>query len=506
MVDGPIDATQGSSFSRIPNRVFSRRLRTLSVLMPVYNERATLETIIKRVLAVELPLKLELVVVDDASTDGSWDILRKLASQDGRIVALRHDKNGGKGTAVRTAIANMKGDVAVVQDADLEYDPREYPRLLAPILEGKAEAVFGSRFTGASRRVRLFWPSVANKLLTLFSNAMNNMTLTDMETCFKMVRADVLRHLNLKAQSFTIEPELVTRLAQWGARIYETPINYFGRTYAEGKKIRAHDAIKACWELIRARVLDRRFTTHPGIYAQSIAGRANTSNRHLFEKMRPFLGQRVLEVGAGIGNVSRLLLDRGKLLLVDSEPLYVSGLHDRFGHLENVQVYEGDLSQDGDFDAWQAESPDTIVCCNVLEYLEDEAGILQKFYRTLAPGGHVVMVVSAEPACDMGMNPAWRPFRRYGEVELCERVRAAGFDIAHVESFHKLGSFRWWFGERISGIGRWRPSQTVGWGRWPWLYKLFERAPGIPKMSLLVVGYKPTAANSAQGNAAPTSG
>ncbi len=256
-------------------------IRKLSVLIPLYNERWTLETIIRRVLAVPLDLELELIAVDDGSSDGSWEELQRVAGEDARIHAFRHDHNRGKGAAIRTAIDHMTGDVAVVQDADLEYDPNDYPRLLAPIRDGRADAVFGSRFAGETHRVLYFWHSLGNKLLTLLSNMANNINLTDMETCYKMVRADVLKDLCLKSNTFTLEPELTCRLAQWGARIFEVPISYSGRTYLEGKKIKAIDGIKTLWEIIRCRVFDTRFTHHTGLYVLKSVARTRRYNRWL---------------------------------------------------------------------------------------------------------------------------------------------------------------------------------------------------------------------------------
>ena len=200
------------------NALCRRCVRKLSVLVPLYNERWTLATIIRRVLAVPLDLELELIVVDDGSSDGSWEELQRVAAADPRIRTFRHDRNRGKGAAIRTAIAQMTGDVAVVQDADLEYDPNDYLRLLAPIRDGRADAVFGSRFAGETHRVLYFWHSVGNKLLTMLSNMANDVNLTDMETCYKMVRADVLRRLRLRSNTFTLEPEITCRLAQWGAQ------------------------------------------------------------------------------------------------------------------------------------------------------------------------------------------------------------------------------------------------------------------------------------------------
>lgn len=225
----------------------------LSVVIPCYNEARTVEKLLRQVR--EVPLRLEVVVVDDGSTDGTRDLLPRL-EEEGLIDQLVfHEQNGGKGTALRTGFARATGDVVVVQDADLEYDPAELPYLLAPILRGQADAVYGSRFLGGPHRVLFFWHSVGNRFLTLLSNMFTDVNLTDMETCYKMVRRDLLQSLPLSAQRFGIEPELTARLAQSGARIYELPISYHGRSYAEGKKIGWKDGVSALWSIVKYNML-----------------------------------------------------------------------------------------------------------------------------------------------------------------------------------------------------------------------------------------------------------
>ncbi|MFZ9897996.1 MAG: glycosyltransferase family 2 protein [Gemmatimonadaceae bacterium] len=221
----------------------------LSVLIPVYNERATIDRILDAVHAVPIPK--EVVCVDDASTDGTGERLAALHAA-GRIdVLVRHDRNRGKGAAIRTALAASTGDVVIVQDADLEYDPADWPGLLAPIAAGKADAVFGSRFLGGPHRVLYFWHSVGNWVLTLLSNMLTNVNLTDMETCYKAIRGDLARSLPLTSDRFGFEPEVTARLVQAKARIYEVPISYSGRTYAEGKKISWRDGVAAVWHILR---------------------------------------------------------------------------------------------------------------------------------------------------------------------------------------------------------------------------------------------------------------
>ena len=225
----------------------------LSVLIPVYNEAQTVARLVERVRAV--PLSLEVIAIDDGSTDGSAAILAELHAAGLVDHFERQAVNRGKGAAIRAGIARATGDVVVVQDADLEYDPMELPGLLEPIRAGRADAVYGSRFQGGPHRVLYFWHSVGNALLTLLSNMFTNLNLTDMETCYKLVRADVLKTLPLTADRFGFEVEVTARLAQAGARIWELPISYSGRTYAEGKKITWRDGAAALLHILRYNLL-----------------------------------------------------------------------------------------------------------------------------------------------------------------------------------------------------------------------------------------------------------
>ena len=228
----------------------------LSIVIPVYNEVSTLQELVRRVIAVDVGMAKELVLVDDGSTDGTRELYDGVRSEhaDQEIRVLLHERNQGKGAALRTGFGQVAGDVVLVQDADLEYDPADYPRLLAPILDGRADVVYGSRFVGGeAHRVLFFWHMLGNRFLTLLSNVFTNLNLTDMETCYKVFRAQVLQQLEIRSDRFEFEPEITAKVARAGCRVYEVGISYAGRDYSEGKKITWHDGVKAIAAILRFR-------------------------------------------------------------------------------------------------------------------------------------------------------------------------------------------------------------------------------------------------------------
>ena len=226
----------------------------ISVLMPVYNEVETIKEIVSRVQKIEL--EKEIIIVDDYSTDGTREHLREISQTHENVTVLYHDHNQGKGAALRTGFRALAGDIVIIQDADLEYDPNDYPLLLEPILDGRADIVYGSRFLGGPHRVLFFWHYLGNKFLTLLSNILTNLNLTDMETCYKVFKKEVLHEIKIKSNRFGFEPEFTAKIAKKHFRIYETAISYSGRTYAEGKKIGWKDGIKAVFAILWFRFFD----------------------------------------------------------------------------------------------------------------------------------------------------------------------------------------------------------------------------------------------------------
>src|SRR6478672_13686681 len=360
----------------------------LSILMPVYNERTMVERCISGVLAAPLPENMdrELIVVDDHSADGTYDILQRLAAAQPAIRLFRHEVNRGKGAAVRSAIQQATGDFSLIQDADMEYDPAEYPRLMRPLLDGRADAVFGSRYlAGEQTRILPFWHSMINKFLTLVSNMFSNLNVTDMETCYKVFRTDLLKSIPVRSNRFGFEPEITMKVSKRKLRVYEVPISYHGRTYEEGKKIGWKDGAKALGVILYFWVIDDLYAENYGRgLLNSLTGTPQYQS-WITRVLRPHLGITVLEIGAGLGNWTGRLMGK-KLLYVagEKDPLYLHALRNRFLRTPNVTVCELDPEKPSDYQQW-AEKFESALCVNLLESVEDPESVIASLTGCLKP-------------------------------------------------------------------------------------------------------------------------
>ncbi len=460
--------------------------------MPVYNERLTLEAIVRRVMSIDVPLEIELVVVDDGSKDGSRDILNRLAAEDPRIKLFFQPKNMGKGAAIHTALEKMSGDIAIIQDADLEYDPAEIPQLIQPILDGKADAVFGTRFSGSEcRRVLYYWHSVGNKMLTWLTNIICDLDFTDMETCYKAIRTDILKQTRLRCTDFGLEPELAIRLAQWGVRLYEVPISYQGRTYQEGKKITWKDGVKALIVIFRTGILDKVFTTHDGFYLLRHMDKMTAFNNWQFDRMKQHIGRHVLEFGCGIGTLTAYMLDRDRLVSTDIDPFYIEIVSRRFRHIKDFGVLPVNLALPEDYAKISGMEFDTIVSVNVLEHLENDQEVLETMFNALTAGGKAIINVPQHPGLFSGLDKSVGHHRRYTVQDIETKMLKAGFEIAETSQFNRFASLGWFVSGKLLGQTSVKTGQMKLYNTLVPLAKLIEKLSFWPAMSLIVVGRKP---------------
>jgi glycosyltransferase involved in cell wall biosynthesis len=422
------------------------------VVIPVFNERLLVAALLERVLAAEIGglSAVEVLVVDDGSVDGTREIVRELAGREPTVRLIEHDRNQGKGAAVRTGIAQARGDLIVFQDADLEYDPADLARLVEPFLAGAADVVYGSRFLAREKgRVLSFRHALGNRLLTWLSNWLTDLNLTDMETCYKMFRADLLRSIPIRSNDFAMEPEITAKVAKRGFRVVEVPISYSGRSYREGKKIGWRDGIKAVATMLRFWLRNDLYAEdeHRSHILHSLAG-ARRYNRWMADAVRERVGRRVLEVGAGIGNVTHWLLPRDRYVATDTNPHYLTYLRNFATGKPYLEIREADLSRPADFEAW-AETFDTVVCLNVLAFLDDPVGALRILHRTLAPGGRLLLYVPRGRRLFSTLDRVLGHRRRYDRETLEAELAAAGFEVESVGHFNRWAVPGWWVNGKL---------------------------------------------------------
>jgi len=490
-------------------------MTSLSVLVPVYNEQHLVTTSLARLQVLETSPHLErvqVVVVNDCSKDGTAAVLKGFAEErgiawqeDGPLhegvrlrghgrmgkiewVFLEHVANGGKGMAIRTALAEADGEISVIHDADLEYHPKDLLRIVKVFVEEQADAVFGSRFAGGeARRALLFRHELGNRLLTFLTNWVTNVNLTDMETCYKAVRTDLLKSIPLRSNDFRMEPELTIKLAKREARIFEVPISYSGRTYQEGKKINWRDGLKALWAILRFWVTDEIYSQDAhGSQILSRLARAPRFNAWMADTIRPFCGQKVLEIGSGTGNLTRRLIPRGVYVASDINPLYLQSLRSLTADRPYLDVTLTDVTEGHSFPKIEGGF-DTVVCLNVIEHVDDDKGALENVRAVLSEKGRAIVLVPQGPELFGTLDEILGHKRRYTEATLRVLAVESGFEVKEVLRFNRVGTAAWWLNGKLLRRRSFGLLQIVALNVLTPLFRLVDRALPFPPLSLIAV-------------------
>jgi len=429
--------------------------------------------------------------VDDGSTDGSTDIVEELARlHPDKIRLTRHPVNRGKGAAVRTAIHLARGKFAIIQDADLEYDPREYPKLLGPLLEGNADAVYGSRFQSAGERLVLyFWHAFANVILTTVSNIAADLNLTDMGTGYKAFRVGLVKTIPLRSKRFGIEPEITIKLAQRQARIYEVPVRYHGRTYEDGKKIGFLDALQALFVILRFWVT-RDIYLDPGSRILDTLSHTPRFNEWMADTIRPFVGSSVLELGAGIGTLTGQLARRQRrYVATDVESEYLARLHARFQGRRNLQIQRCDLTNPEDFTPF-AQKMDTVICLNVVEHVHDDRSALANIASTLIDGGRAIILVPEGQSVYGTLDEVLGHHRRYTKEDLRTKMESAGMRVERMICFNRVTRPAWYINGKLLKKRAFGRFQLWIFDRLVWVWRRIDSFLPWSPVSLIAVGIK----------------
>ena len=433
---------------------------SLTILVPAYNERYLIGESLGRLKILEAESHLsgiEVIVIDDGSTDGTALLLENfknnLASGSGRNISwsfLRHEANRGKGAAIETGLAQATGDYTIVHDADLEYDPADIGRLARIALANDADAVFGSRFVGSEvRRVLMYRHQVGNKLLTFACNLASNLNLTDIWTGYKLIRTWLLKSIPLESTGFEIEAELTIKLAKRDARIFETPIRYYGRNYEEGKKITWRDGLRGLWAIARFTLSDRVFREDEyGSQILGRLGRARRFNLWMADTIRPYCGEQVLEIGSGVGNLSRTLVPRSTYVASDINPLYLQTLRNLEFNRPYLKASYCDINEARSFTVPEA-GYDTVICLNVIEHVEDDRAALNNIRAVLSEHGWALILVPQGPWNFGSLDEVLGHRRRYTHSSLTQLAEQCGMRIEKLIGFNRIGSIAWFLNGRL---------------------------------------------------------
>ncbi|HEX9287902.1 MAG TPA: glycosyltransferase [Anaeromyxobacteraceae bacterium] len=483
-------------------------MTSLSVLVPVYNEEHLVAASLARLDVLEkspVLSRVQVVVVDDCSRDGTPQVLERFQRErEGRAskidwLFLRHEKNGGKGKAIQTALARAECELSVIHDADLEYNPKDLLEIVRVFEEEGADAVFGSRFAGgAARRVLLFRHELGNRLLTFLTNVATNLNLTDMETCYKAVRTDLLKSIPIVSNDFRLEPELTIKLAKREARIFEVPISYAGRTYQEGKKINWRDGVKALAAIVRFSLSDEVYVRDE--HGSQILGRlarAPRFNAWMADTIRPFCGTRILEIGSGTGNLTRRLIPRRRYVASDINPLYLHTLGTLTSDRPYLDAQFCDVTDLASFPRVEGGF-DTVIALNVIEHVEGDREALANIRSVLAPDGRAIVLVPQGEALFGTLDEVLGHKRRYSERGLRRLAEEAGYTVREVIRFNRVGTPAWWLNGKLLKRRDFGLLQVVALNALTPLFRLIDASLPFAPLSLIAV-LEPAGAGAAHG-------
>jgi len=470
---------------------------TLSVLVPVYNEEHLVAASLGRLMCLaDSPFldRVQIIVVNDGSSDRTSGAISQFkeflaSSPHDKLhwLFVQHEKNKGKAAAIHTALSAATEELCVIHDADLEYHPGDLKKMVEVFLAEQADAVFGSRFLVSEyRRVLFFRHELGNRFLTLLCNLVSDLNLSDMETCYKMVRTSLLKSIPLNGKGFEIEPEITIKLAKRGARIFEVPIRYAGRTYEEGKKISWRDGLRAVSAIFRFSLSDQIYVED--VYGSQILGRLNRAPRFtkwMADVIRPYVGQRVLEIGAGTGNLTAQLIPRLLYWATDINPLYLM-------YLENVGRNRPYMRV-GFTDAEKAETYpkdqtfDTVICLNVVEHLANDRGALLNIQSVLDGGGRAIILVPCGPGLFGTLDVVLGHQRRYTRETLEKLIISTSFELEKMIEFNHVGVVAWWVNgqllrRRIFGLWQIKTLNVMT----P-LFRAIDKVLPLPPLSLIAV-------------------
>ncbi len=470
---------------------------SLSVIVPAYNEQHLVVASIDRLRLLGQAEHLErvkVIVVDDGSSDGTAPALEKYCrslrdAPTAKVewIFLRHPSNQGKAAAIRTGLSRADTELTTFHDADLEYHPQDLVKMSQVFLQEPADAVFGSRFlAGDYRRVLFFRHEIGNRLLTLMCNIVTDLNLTDMETCYKMVRTELLKSIPLLGKRFEIEPEITIKLAKRHARIFEVPIRYSGRTYREGKKIGLKDGFRAIGAIARFACSDHVYVEDE--YGSQILGRLNRAPRFtqwMADVIRPYIGERVLEIGAGTGNLTLELIPRKLYWASDINPHYLSYLQNLIPDHPYLHVGYTDGEKHDSYPL--EETFDTVICLNVIEHLENDSGALRNIWDVLEENGRAIVLVPCGPKLYGTLDEVLGHHRRYTKAQIADLAARTGFQLESLLLFNRAGSPAWWLNARLlrrKTFGLW---QIKALNFLTPLFRALDRHLPFPPLSLIAV-------------------